>query len=157
MLVERAIGRLAAVWRGPAVRISVRGRGYLLGCGDAGTQVEFQNAALLPKVWLSPSLAFGEAYMRGEVEVRGSLMDLLKGLYLSWPGQEPSWCSLAVRWMGRLAGGASRRQAVNNARHHYDIGNDFYKLWLDPSLTYSCGYFLHEGDDLAMRSGKSLS
>lgn len=33
-------------------------------------------------------------------------------------------------------------------RSHYDIGNDFYKLWLDETLSYSCGYFVHEDDTL---------
>ena len=31
---------------------------------------------------------------------------------------------------------------------HYDIGNDFYKLWLDETMRYSCGYFIHEDDTL---------
>ena len=31
---------------------------------------------------------------------------------------------------------------------HYDIGNDFYKLWLDETMSYSCGYFKHEDDTL---------
>ncbi len=31
---------------------------------------------------------------------------------------------------------------------HYDIGNNFYKLWLDETLSYSCGYFQHEDDTL---------
>ncbi len=33
-------------------------------------------------------------------------------------------------------------------RSHYDIGNDFYKLWLDETLSYSCGYFKHTDDTL---------
>ena len=33
-------------------------------------------------------------------------------------------------------------------RSHYDIGNDFYKLWLDETMSYSCGYFKHEDDTL---------
>lgn len=31
---------------------------------------------------------------------------------------------------------------------HYDIGNDFYKLWLDETMSYSCGYFRNENDSL---------
>ena len=31
---------------------------------------------------------------------------------------------------------------------HYDIGNDFYKLWLDETMSYSCGYFIHDDDSL---------
>ena len=35
-----------------------------------------------------------------------------------------------------------------NISYHYDIGNDFYSLWLDPTLTYSCAYFKKEDDSL---------
>ncbi len=46
--------------------------------------------------------------------------------------------------------------AISNARHHYDLGNDFYRLWLDPSLTYSCAYFLRDTDDLATAQQQKL-
>jgi cyclopropane-fatty-acyl-phospholipid synthase len=35
-----------------------------------------------------------------------------------------------------------------NVQHHYDVGNAFYQRFLDPTLTYSCGYRLHESDTL---------
>ncbi|MBF2003020.1 MAG: class I SAM-dependent methyltransferase [Synechococcales cyanobacterium M58_A2018_015] len=35
-----------------------------------------------------------------------------------------------------------------NVQHHYDLGNDFYQQFLDPTLTYSCGYRLQETDSL---------
>lgn len=31
---------------------------------------------------------------------------------------------------------------------HYDLGNDFYRLWLDPTMSYSCAYFKHDNDSL---------
>lgn len=37
-----------------------------------------------------------------------------------------------------------------NITHHYDLGNAFYKLWLDPTMAYSCALFAHEGEDLEM-------
>ncbi|MER8125103.1 class I SAM-dependent methyltransferase, partial [Acinetobacter baumannii] len=33
--------------------------------------------------------------------------------------------------------------------YHYDVSNDFYKLWLDPNMVYSCAYFEHGDEDLA--------
>lgn len=35
-----------------------------------------------------------------------------------------------------------------NVQHHYDLGNDFYQRFLDPTMTYSCGYRIHETDSL---------
>jgi cyclopropane-fatty-acyl-phospholipid synthase len=42
----------------------------------------------------------------------------------------------------------SGKQAKENIRHHYDIGNDFFAMWLDETMCYSCAYFKHEDDSL---------
>ena len=42
----------------------------------------------------------------------------------------------------------AKKNQQKEVSSHYDIGNDFYKLWLDETLIYSCGYFLHEDDTL---------
>jgi cyclopropane-fatty-acyl-phospholipid synthase len=39
--------------------------------------------------------------------------------------------------------------AKKNVHHHYDLGNDFYRLWLDESMTYTCAYFIDPHDTLA--------
>ena len=41
-----------------------------------------------------------------------------------------------------------KKNQQKEVQSHYDIGNDFYKLWLDETMSYSCGYFLHEDDTL---------
>mgnify|MGYP001238704228 FL=1 len=40
----------------------------------------------------------------------------------------------------------------NNILAHYDLSNDFYKLWLDPTMTYSCGYFNKKNSTLESAS-----
>src|SRR5690606_31730146 len=50
-----------------------------------------------------------------------------------------------LRLMGRRHSRERDREAV---RSHYDVGNDFYSLWLDKSLVYSCAYFRGESEDL---------
>lgn len=42
----------------------------------------------------------------------------------------------------------SKKNQEKEVQSHYDIGNDFYKLWLDETMSYSCGYFRHEDDSL---------
>ena len=42
----------------------------------------------------------------------------------------------------------SKKNQEKEVRSHYDIGNDFYKLWLDETMSYSCGYFLNDNDTL---------
>ena len=42
----------------------------------------------------------------------------------------------------------SKKNQEKEVTSHYDIGNDFYKLWLDETMSYSCGYFIHDDDSL---------
>jgi cyclopropane-fatty-acyl-phospholipid synthase len=87
---------------------------------------------------LHPDLYFGEAYMAGRLEVRGPLEPVVEALTrLSQP---------RMTWRDRLALtipntlSASRR----HAHSHYDLGNDFYQLWLDRDLVYTCAYYASE-------------
>lgn len=49
----------------------------------------------------------------------------------------------------RLLTPRGRRSTEPEIQFHYDVGNDFYALWLDPSMLYTCAYFRSESDDLA--------
>ena len=51
------------------------------------------------------------------------------------------------RW-GHRRNRNSRKGSRRNISFHYDLGNDFYELWLDPSMTYSSALFEHAGQDL---------
>jgi cyclopropane-fatty-acyl-phospholipid synthase len=94
-------------------------------------------------------LGFGEAYMAGELEVDGDLQELLRlGLLSGFDQPPPSpWKRFLFgvqRWMTRNTG----RRAGQNIAHHYERGNDFYALYLDPTMTYSCAYFRDGGESL---------
>lgn len=61
------------------------------------------------------------------------------------------WNSLKYRTVDRILRANSRRGAARNIRAHYDVGNEFYQLWLDPSMTYSSALF-KAGDNDLMRA-----
>ena len=85
--------------------------------------------------WLAdPELNFGEAYMFGAVEIRGDLVTLLEEIYRAWPD---------VKWRpGRFRQASNGVQAAReNVHRHYDLGNEFYRLWLDRQMVYTCAYF----------------
>lgn len=88
----------------------------------------------------NPDLALGEAYADGRVEVEGDLVRLIEAVFR---GQErqPSWLRPLTRLWGARPRRNPRRRARQNIHHHYDIGNDFYRLWLDENLQYTCAYF----------------
>lgn len=91
------------------------------------------------------SLAFGEAFMDGRIEIEGSIRDVLDSLYNnrdSFLYQQPKYLRL-VKFVSN-----GIKKSKENAQHHYDIGNDFYRLWLDETMTYSCAYFKSPEDTL---------
>ena len=93
---------------------------------------------------LQPDLYFGEAYMAGRLGVRGALVDVVEALSRSGASQ-PSWRERVLSVLSRVNDvGTSRR----NVHHHYDLGNDFYALWLDREMVYTCAYFPDESSSL---------
>ncbi|HEX8029737.1 MAG TPA: cyclopropane-fatty-acyl-phospholipid synthase family protein [Vicinamibacterales bacterium] len=86
---------------------------------------------------VNPELCFGEAYMAGRLDVRGSLETVVEALSRA---QAP-----ATNWHNRLAAFLappnSLRAARRNVHLHYDLGNDFYARWLDAQMVYTCAYF----------------
>ena len=156
MLLERTIRRLGERWRGPPVRVTVGRRAFLLGVGEARTEVVVHRRAALARFALSPSLAFGEGYMRGDLEVRGPLEDLLAGAYRTLPGSRGGRLDRIAERLRALSDRAARQRAVTDAQHHYDLGDDFYELWLDPTRTYSCAAFLRPDDDLETAQRRKL-
>jgi cyclopropane-fatty-acyl-phospholipid synthase len=102
--------------------------------GPAVATILFKNrSALWGWVW-DPELNFGEAYMSGAVEIRGDLLALLEAIYRAFGSstRRPWWL-----WQRSNDAHASR----DNVHHHYDLGNDFYRLWLDREMVYTCAYF----------------
>jgi cyclopropane-fatty-acyl-phospholipid synthase len=83
-------------------------------------------------------VGFGEAYTAGRLDVRGDLVALFEAVNRVMGGQRP-----ASPWRACLHGAVlgSGRSARENIHQHYDLGNDFYRLWLDPQMVYTCAYF----------------
>jgi cyclopropane-fatty-acyl-phospholipid synthase len=90
--------------------------------------------ALFRWLW-DPELNFGEAYMFGAVEVRGDLVRMLEEVYRAWPEVKRRDEGIGRRRDNDV------RKARENVHHHYDLGNDFYRRWLDDQLLYTCAYF----------------
>lgn len=96
------------------------------------------------KLIQSTSLALGEAYMNGEIEVEGDLVRALDELFKCQ--SEFKTDRLALRKL--LYTSTSKHNQKKEVSSHYDIGNEFYRLWLDPTLSYSCAYFKSNTDTL---------
>jgi cyclopropane-fatty-acyl-phospholipid synthase len=107
--------------------------------GSVATIVFKNRRALYSWVW-DPELNVGETYMFGAVEIYGDLLAMLEAVYRAMAAKPGS----AWRWQ-RPNG---LRAARENVHRHYDIGNEFYRLWLDREMVYTCAYFPSRDTDL---------
>ena len=92
----------------------------------------------------STTLAFGEAYMNGDLEVEGDFL-LMLNTVLKYKEKFTTDFRGLPKIFSNLT---SRKKQKEEVTYHYDIGNDFYKLWLDDTLSYSCAYFKNENESL---------
>jgi cyclopropane-fatty-acyl-phospholipid synthase len=138
------LSRLSSLMGNPPVEFAVRG-GARVGPGVATpvARVTFAGRATLTSILLDPWLRFGDAYSDGRVTIEGDLVSLLETIYHASGMGGGKRASLL-----RRAAGALRRQHLNsvaasrdNIHHHYDIGNDFYALWLGSTMAYTCAYY----------------
>jgi cyclopropane-fatty-acyl-phospholipid synthase len=123
--------------------------------GAPGPQVTMRltDPTLYRKLFFNPELAAGEAYMDGRMRFEDStLRDFLTLFSLNRLslGNQP-----LQKVLRRVSRGLKRFQQANpvgkaqqNVVHHYDLGNDFYKLFLDEGMQYSCAYFLDDTETL---------
>jgi cyclopropane-fatty-acyl-phospholipid synthase len=135
-LVDDAVRRLAGRRFGMAPLRFVLSDGTVLWepCGSAAVAtVVFRDRLTLLDVLREPESRFGEAYVDGRVAVEGDLVAALEATYRSLA---------SPRNRSRVAGaGHSIEAARHNVRRHYDLGNDFYRAWLDERMVYSCAYY----------------
>lgn len=92
----------------------------------------------------STSLALGEAYMKEKLEVDRDLYEVLN-LFL---GQMSKFKTDKSALKKLILTSRGKKNQEKEVRSHYDIGNEFYRLWLDETMSYSCGYFKNAEDTL---------
>lgn len=113
--------------------------------------------------WLvfNPELTAGEAYMDGRMSFEDStLRDFLALFSINRRALRTYPIQKVLRWISRRL---KRFQQANpigkaqaNVAHHYDLGNDFYRLFLDEGMQYSCAYFLDDGETLEQAQTNKL-
>ncbi len=123
--------------------------------GEPGPNVTMRltDRSLYHKLVFNPELHAGEAYMDGRMSFEDStLRDFLTLFSLnrlslgSYPLQRV--LRAVSRQFKRLQQANPVGKAQQNVAHHYDLGNDFYRLFLDDGLQYSCAYFLNDDETL---------
>jgi cyclopropane-fatty-acyl-phospholipid synthase len=133
-VVQRRLGSAPvrlALWDGAGATLH--------GTPPLGTVVIKDRGTLL-NLLRDPHLYFGDAYETGRLEIQGDLVPVLEAMDRGLcEVMQPAAQSRPRTRRSRRA--KSVRMSRENIHYHYDIGNDFYELWLDRELVYTCAYY----------------
>jgi cyclopropane-fatty-acyl-phospholipid synthase len=107
-------------------------------CAD-GFSLLIRDRRTLWGLLSNPWVAFGDAYSRSRLEIVGDIADMLCSVYRCRAAISPYVAGID-RWLSMLQRNTPSRSR-ENVWQHYDIGNAFFKLWLDEQLVYTCAYY----------------
>lgn len=124
--------------------VKMKDEEYLIGTGEPKFTVILNKDIEMKELLRSTSLALGEGYMRGDLDIEGDLYQALD-LFI---GQLPKFSTDYKALKSLIFSSNSKKNQKKEVSSHYDIGNEFYELWLDKTLSYSCGYFKNDSDTL---------
>ncbi len=157
-LAKRGLQWLFRRVRGGSFRVTYAdGTTDHYGDGEPQFTVRLRDDGIVGFLGDSLSLSFGEAYMDGRIEIEGDLADLvalaIRNGLISGTGTEQGFAVSALRAAAstvkpQVGDHRSIKRQKDDIAHHYDLGNDFFRLWLDESLIYSCAYFRNVSDTL---------
>ena len=101
-----------------------------------------------------PSLGkLAKNYVEQEIDLEGDMRDIIRigEILCDAESQIDKKNRMDLIWLFR-----PRKSNSKNVSYHYDVSNDFYSLWLDSRLVYSCGYFKNPGDSLDLAQEQKL-
>jgi len=119
------------------------------GDGEPAFALTFHDANECARILANPATAFGEAYVSGALEIEGDFDRMFAGIIqadlttirLGWL-QKAKIAWMALRQRNSIA------KARENIAAHYDVGNEFYSLWLGRAMVYSGAYFKRFDDSI---------
>ena len=121
------------------------GEEFLIGQDEPKFKVYFNKPISKKDLLNSTSLALGEAYMKKDIDIDGDLLLVLDALFSC---QKEHFHTNFAKLSKLFHKAGNEKNQKLEVCSHYDIGNDFYSLWLDDTLSYSCAYFENDDDTL---------
>jgi len=137
----RMLRGLLAATGDPRCRMELAG-GEAVGAlqKEALATLRISDLGALFRLVIDPELQLGELYTQGRLSLEGDAVSLLEAVFRAKAGA--SWVGKLIS--RRLLGSGldqSLAASARSAQHHYDVGNEFYELWLDERMLYTCAYF----------------
>ncbi|MCB1338093.1 MAG: class I SAM-dependent methyltransferase [Maritimibacter sp.] len=129
------------------------GEVHRFGAGQPEAELQINDWAAITASAARGDIGFGEAYVAGlwdspSIQALVELVLLNDAVFANY-SYPNVWHTLKCRVVDRLLRANSKRGAARNIRAHYDVGNEFYQTWLDPSMTYSSALYAEDDGDLA--------
>ena len=111
----------------------INGNVHKIGEGDPTFSILVNKVPSVVDMLTSTSITLGEAYMNGDIQIQGDLYQALN-MFL---GQMGKFSTDQNKLKKLIFTSMSKKNQQKEVSSHYDIGNDFYKLWLDEKMSYS--------------------
>ncbi|MFD0896383.1 SAM-dependent methyltransferase [Loigolactobacillus binensis] len=123
------------------------GKSAVYGDGEPEVTITLKEAIPMKEILNNASLALGEGYMDGKIEITGGPYSIQKLLTAAYENADSFMRNAKyIRFLPKQS--HNEKHSKEDVQSHYDVGNDFYQLWLDSTMTYSCAYFLTPEDTL---------
>jgi len=130
------------------------GERYHFGTSGPEAEMIIRDWAAVSAMAAHGQVGLGETYVQGlwdTPSVEGLMSLAMRNRdHLGAYDQASLFNKAKFRLVDRLLRANSRRGSRKNIRSHYDVGNEFYQLWLDDGMTYSSGLFGSNNDDLGL-------
>lgn len=141
----RLLRRLLHSLGDPPVEIELQWSGERVTAGSKQPlkQVRIKDRHTLFGLLSNPQIRFGDAYSSGQIEIEGDLIAFMSMLLrtMAAPDTPDSISRRFSHWLNRPRRHNSLAGSLDNIHRHYDLGNEFYALWLGETMAYTCAYF----------------
>ncbi len=142
--LERFLARqlLAFTGNAPIALILWNGEEIVTNPHHIVAHLHIRDRGALWKLCLNPDLNFGDLYSIGRVDVEGDFLRFLETVYTGVSNTPPPAPLKKLRRFLNRPRTNTLDDSRGNIQHHYDLGNDFYELWLDnEAMQYTCAYY----------------
>ncbi|HET9098559.1 MAG TPA: cyclopropane-fatty-acyl-phospholipid synthase family protein [Candidatus Saccharimonadales bacterium] len=152
-MYKTALDKILRKIRNGAIKVTYwDGTEQTYGVGEPLVHVTIKDKKAVRAMLTNLSLGFGECYMNGLIDVDGPIDQINR---LATENKPTAKMFQKLRWVKAKNINVQQNQR-KQVSHHYDIGNDFYHMWLDKSMTYSCAYFRKPSDSLEQAQAQKV-